>query len=72
MVTVGSLESEKGEIANTRARTRRLDLLLASAASQARLQRQLGELVLSFQMSHLPSKLKHMAAVGGLMSAKVN
>ena len=65
MVAVGGLESEKGEIASTRARTRRLDLLLASAASQAQLQRQLGELVLSFQMIHLPPKLKHMAADGG-------
>ena len=34
------------------------------------MQRQRGERVLSFQISHLPSRLKHMAAVGGLESEK--
>ena len=69
MAAVGGLESETGQL-SSRARTPRLDLLIARAASQAHLQRQRGELVLSFQMNHLPSRLKHMAVVGDLLSAK--
>ena len=69
MAAVGGLESAKGKL-STRARNLRPDLLLARAASQAQLQRQRGERVLSFQMSRLPSKSKHMAAVGDLVSAK--
>ena len=45
-------------------------LLLARAGSQVRVQQQRGELVLSFPMSRLPSKSKHLVVVGVLLSAK--